>query len=103
MNPRAAKTLRSTPHPYGAFFATILTPDKCQTDGCSVFDLKKDSGLGRIRTGDLRDVKTGNLALRTASSDWLAPFSVVAPETTTRNASPIVNRLIDTRPQSCKL
>ena len=57
INPRAAKALRSALHPYGAFFATILASDKGPIEGFSVSDLKKDSGLGRIRTGDLRHVK----------------------------------------------
>ena len=58
INPRAAKTLRSALHPYSAFFATILTSDKCQTDGCSVSDLKNDSDLTAFVKELDREIKT---------------------------------------------
>jgi len=58
--------------------AMILAPDKGQIDGCSVSDCKKNDGLGRIRTGDLRRVKTEDSGLSKA-------FSV--GEMTTRKAN----------------
>ena len=46
------------------------------------------NGLGRIRTGDLRHVKAGVLALVEQFSDFSALFSVAVPlETTTKKAS----------------
>jgi len=46
-------------------------------------------GLGRIRTGDLRHVKTDDLGCRMAFSDFSTLIFVAAPadETTTRKAS----------------
>jgi len=67
----------------GFFFARFSYQTK---DGCSVSDCKKNDGLGRIRTGDLRRVKTEDLALRVAFSDFSALSSVTvarADETTT--------------------
>jgi hypothetical protein len=49
-------TLRGTLHPYGAFFATILTSDA--TDGCSVSDLKNDSELTAFVKELDREIKT---------------------------------------------
>ncbi len=55
---------------------------------CSSPDYKKNNGLGRIRTGDLRHVKAGDLAFLIAFSNGSAPFSVSTPlEITTRNAN----------------
>jgi len=56
----------------------ILVSEKASMDGSSVADCKKNDGLGRIRTGDLRRVKTEVLGLSAA-------FSL--HEITTRNAS----------------
>jgi hypothetical protein len=54
-----------------------------------VADRKKNDGLGRIRTGDLRHVKAGDLALEQAFSDFSAFSSLAAPPDpiTTRKAS----------------
>ena len=47
-----------TLHPYGAFFATILTSYKCQTDGGSVSDWKNDSDLTAFVKELDREIKT---------------------------------------------
>jgi len=49
----------------------------------------KTDGLGRIRTGDLRHVKTEDFALRAAFSSFssLLFLAALADETTTRKAS----------------
>jgi len=66
----------------------IVVSEKAPLDGSSLADSKKNDGLGRIRTGDLRHVKADDLAFILAFSDSSAPFSVAAPlETTTRKAS----------------
>jgi hypothetical protein len=39
------------------FFAMILVSDKATMDGSSMADSKKNDGLGRIGTDDLRHVK----------------------------------------------
>ena len=72
-------------------------------NGSSVADSQNNDGLGRIRTGDLRRVKTEALAQTPLFLDrsevFLDPF---ADDTTTRNASAHHAPLIDARRQSCK-
>jgi len=41
----------------------IVVSEKASIDGSSVTDFKKNDGLCRILTGDLRHVKAGSLAL----------------------------------------
>jgi hypothetical protein len=57
-------------------------------DGFSISDCKNNDGLGRIRTGDLRRVKTEDLSFISAFSGRSALFFGIAPvEITTGNAS----------------
>jgi len=58
-------------------------------DGSNVCDCKKNDGLGRIRTGDLRHVKAGifEFILLFEVSSALSSPAFSAEETTTRNAS----------------
>ena len=67
----------------------ILVSVKCPMDGSNVSDRKKNDGLGRIRTGDLRHVKTEAFKLNLSFVDFFTRVSAVlsADETTTRNAS----------------
>jgi hypothetical protein len=68
------------------FFAIILESEKPSMNGSNATDWKKDSGLGRILTGDLRRVKTEALALGRAFS-CLSAALFDAEEMTTRKAS----------------
>ena len=58
-------------------------------NGSNATDWKKDSGLGRILTGDLRRVKTEALAIEQAFSylSGLLSEGVLVCEVTTRKAS----------------
>ena len=55
-------------------------------EGSNVSDCKKNDGLGRIRTGDLRRVKAEDSALEKAFSR-ISGLLLEVDETTTRNAS----------------
>jgi hypothetical protein len=50
------------------FFAVILVSEKASIEVIRVADCKKNDGIGRIRTGDLRHVKTEDLGFFEAFS-----------------------------------
>ncbi len=67
----------------------ILASDKSPMDGSNYSEFKKNDGLGRIRTGDLRRVKTEVSASNLALSVFAALFcaAVLRDPTTTKKAS----------------
>jgi hypothetical protein len=52
-----------------SFFIIILVSEKSSIDCSRVADSKKKDGIGLIRTGDLRHVKTEDLAISAPFSD----------------------------------
>jgi hypothetical protein len=65
----------------------VIQRNESSEDNLNEKGIQKD-GLGRIRTGDLRHVKAGNLAFILTFSDRSALFSDATPsETTMRKAS----------------
>ena len=70
------------------FIVNVTQTDSWPKCGLIGQKKQKNDGLGRIRTGDLRHVKAGDLAHEQAFSDLSALFSIAAPPgpTTTRKA-----------------